>query len=82
MSAPAAAMTLLWCDHALGLNFKKALEQKEEAPKEVRALLAEREEKRKAGNFAAADEIRKKISAFGWHIRDTDTGPKLSQKEN
>jgi cysteinyl-tRNA synthetase len=80
--APSAASvlnTFFWFDHVLGLNLKKASEEKEVAPPEIVQLAREREAKRAAGDFAGADTLRKEIQTKGWQIKDTPKGPKPSR---
>jgi cysteinyl-tRNA synthetase len=48
-----------------------------EAPADVRELLDEREHARVARDFAAADELRERIRARGWEVRDNPDGPEL-----
>jgi hypothetical protein len=43
----------------------------------VQALLTERTAARARGEWAAADELRDRITADGWEIRDTPDGPEL-----
>jgi cyanophycinase-like exopeptidase len=49
-----------------------------EPPAEVLALARQREAARARGDWAAADDLRKRIVALGWQIRDTGAGPELS----
>ena len=44
---------------------------------EIMALVAERQEARKAKNFARADEIRDILRAKGLAVEDTPQGPKV-----
>jgi cysteinyl-tRNA synthetase len=48
-------------------------------PPEVDALLAKRAEARAAKNFAESDRLRDEIAAFGWIVKDTKEGQKLSK---
>jgi cysteinyl-tRNA synthetase len=48
------------------------------APDEVVALAAARQEARAAGDFARADELRARIEASGWAVRDTPSGFELA----
>ncbi|MGH2849906.1 MAG: CysS/YqeB C-terminal domain-containing protein, partial [Solirubrobacteraceae bacterium] len=41
---------------------------------EVERLIAEREAARAARDFAAADQLRARIEALGWLVRDTAGG--------
>jgi cysteinyl-tRNA synthetase len=43
---------------------------------EVEALIAEREEARRARNFARSDEIRQQLLAMGISLEDTRDGPR------
>jgi cysteinyl-tRNA synthetase len=44
------------------------------------AELAElREDARREKNWKRSDELRKRISALGWEVRDTKDGPKLTR---
>jgi GT2 family glycosyltransferase len=48
-----------------------------EVPDEVRALAAEREERRRAKDFAAADALRDLIARLGFSVIDGTDGPSL-----
>jgi cysteinyl-tRNA synthetase len=48
------------------------------APDEVVALAAARHEARAAGDYARADELRERIEAAGWSVRDTPEGFELT----
>jgi cysteinyl-tRNA synthetase len=48
-----------------------------EVPDDVRALAAERDERRKAKDFAAADELRDLIARLGFSVIDGPDGPSL-----
>jgi cysteinyl-tRNA synthetase len=52
-----------------------------EIPEEIRRLAAEREAKRKAHDFAAADELRDRIRDQGWEPVDTPRGTELQSIE-
>jgi cysteinyl-tRNA synthetase len=49
------------------------------APPEVARLANEREKARHEKNWEQSDELREKISAMGWEVRDTKDGPKLTR---
>jgi hypothetical protein len=49
-------------------------------PQEVRSLAAEREEARRAKDFAAADALRDRIRDAGYEVTDTATGPVLASR--
>ncbi len=59
------------------IDFEK---EKVDAPEEVVKLLEEREEARKAKDFAKSDELRDLIAGKGFLINDTPQGPKLRKK--
>ena len=46
-----------------------------EVPEEVRRLAAERDEKRKAKDFAAADALRNRMADLGFKVADSAEGP-------
>jgi hypothetical protein len=48
-----------------------------EVPDEVRALAAERDERRRAKDFAAADALRDRIARLGFSVIDGRDGPSL-----
>ena len=68
--------TLFEFDKVLGLGLKDAKPEKE-APEAVLKLVMEREEARKAKNFALADGIRRKIQELGWRVNDTANGSQV-----
>jgi cysteinyl-tRNA synthetase len=53
------------------------LAEEDEAPVEVHALAAGRQEARAAKDFARADELREEIEAAGWEVRDDPGGYRL-----
>ena len=44
---------------------------------EAQTLLAEREQARATKDFTRADEIRDRLAAMGWEVRDSAAGAKL-----
>jgi cysteinyl-tRNA synthetase len=52
----------------------------ESGDEEAEALLAEREEARTAKDFGRADEIRDRLAALGWEVRDGAEGARLVPK--
>ncbi|HEX2128987.1 MAG TPA: cysteine--tRNA ligase [Solirubrobacterales bacterium] len=50
------------------------------ADPEAEALLAERERARAERDFARADELRDRLAAMGWEVRDSADGPKLRRR--
>jgi len=51
----------------------------EALPPEVAQLKEERENARREKNWKRSDELRERISALGWQVRDTRDGPKLTR---
>jgi cysteinyl-tRNA synthetase len=49
-------------------------------PHEVAQLAEERENARREKNWKRSDELRDRISALGWEVRDTKDGPKLTRE--
>ncbi len=60
----------------LGLLSKK---QAEEFPKEALDLLEQRQQARKAKDFARADALRDSLKEMGYAVEDTANGPKLKR---
>src|SRR5881296_2931904 len=48
-------------------------------PQEVTQLADERENARRERNWKRSDELRERISALGWEVRDTKEGQKLAR---
>ena len=86
-STPAAlALMHEWRDHellrrALDVFGLAGLAHEEEAPSEVHALAAGRQEARAAKDFARADELRDQIEAAGWEVRDDSGGYRLVPRQ-
>ncbi len=86
-STPAAlALMHEWRDHellrrALDVFGLSGLAEQEEAPAEVHALAAGRQEARAAKDFARADELREQIEAAGWDVRDDSGGYRLVPRQ-
>jgi cysteinyl-tRNA synthetase len=82
-STPAAlALMHEWRDHellrrALDVFGLAGLAEQGEAPPDVHALAAGRQEARAARDFARADELREQIEAAGWDVRDDPGGYRL-----
>jgi cysteinyl-tRNA synthetase len=74
----AAAAWLGWWER---VNTTLALgEEETQVPAEVLALAKERELTRAAKDFRKSDELRDKIAALGWEVRDTAKGQKLTKR--
>jgi cysteinyl-tRNA synthetase len=61
----------------LGLESLLFADEADRADSEAEALLAEREHARAERDFARADELRDRLAALGWEVRDTPEGAKL-----
>ena len=74
----------LTMDKVFGLDLHKCdevvEEEKAEIPDEVIALVNERAEAKKNKNYALADEIRAKVDALGYAIKDTKEGAEIIKK--
>jgi cysteinyl-tRNA synthetase len=70
-----------WLDWWKRINTVLDLEKGNETavPPEVAHLANEREKARREKNWKRSDELREKISAIGWDVRDTKDGPKLTR---
>jgi cysteinyl-tRNA synthetase len=69
-----------WRDHdllrrALGIFGLASLADEVPPPADLVALAEERRDARSAGNYAAADALRDRISAAGWDVRDVAGEP-------
>ncbi len=76
---PGAPETLREMLELVGLDSLASAEQGADA--EAEALLAEREAARGAKDFERADEIRNRLAALGWEVRDSADGARLVRRE-
>jgi cysteinyl-tRNA synthetase len=69
-----------WLDWWKRINTVLDLETEADVavPHEVSQLAEERENARREKNWKRSDELRQRISALGWEVRDTKEGPKLT----
>jgi cysteinyl-tRNA synthetase len=69
--------TLKAFDEVLGLDLQERYAQasEEEIPQEIIRLSDEREQARRAKDFARADEIRRELDARGYEVRDRKGAP-------
>ena len=76
-SADALAMVSRWkqINSVLGIQPDAV-----EVPAEVLALLEQRQAARAAKDFAGSDNLRGKIAEFGWEVKDTKEGQKLTRR--
>ncbi len=68
----------LWADGFLGLDLDRAPE-KIEIPAEVLALVELRENARSNKEWQRSDELRNQIAELGWNVKDTKSGPEITQ---
>ena len=69
--------TILDFDKVLGLGFEFI--QKEKVPTEVIELLKQREKARKEKDFKMSDELRAKINALGFEVKDVPEGQRVNK---
>jgi cysteinyl-tRNA synthetase len=69
--------TVLDFDKVFGLGFENI--KAEKIPKEVKALVKEREQARQNKDFKKSDELRKEINSLGYEVKDTLEGQKISK---
>ncbi len=50
-------------------------------PPEVQSMVAERQAARQAKDWARADQLRQRIAALGWQVKDTPAGPAVQRSE-
>jgi cysteinyl-tRNA synthetase len=49
-------------------------------PAEITAIVQQRAQARLEKNWRASDELRDRIAAHGWEIRDTKEGQKVTRR--
>ena len=75
---PGARETLAELLPLLGLD--SLIDEDEEAPAEVLALVKEREKARGAKDFDRSDELRDELARMGWEVRDEAGGARLVRR--
>lgn len=75
---PDKKATLLDFDQVLGLGLANLAPTI--IPAEIKKLVEERELARKAGDFTKSDKLREQISALGFTVEDSPTGPKIKKE--
>lgn len=70
--------TILDFDRVLGLNLNEKVTI--EIPENVQNLIIERDMARADKNFTKSDELRQKIEDFGFEVKDTPEGTRVSPK--
>jgi cysteinyl-tRNA synthetase len=69
-------------DRVLGLDFDRLAREQWTPSQEVLDLLRQRDEARKAKDFAASDRIRDQLTAMGLEVMDTPEGMKVRPKRS
>jgi len=76
--------TLKAFDAVLGLNLGQSETTKtlslDSLPVEIQELVRGREQARLIKNWIKADELREKIEAHGYSVKDTESGPQITSK--
>ena len=73
------ALLTSW-DAVLGLDFERLAREQWTPSEEVLELLRQRDEARKAKDFAASDRIRDQLTAMGLEVMDTPEGTRVRPK--
>jgi cysteinyl-tRNA synthetase len=76
-----AALLSSW-DRVLGLDFDRLAREQWTPSQEVLDLLRQRDEARKAKDFAASDRIRDQLTAMGLEVMDAPEGTKVRPKRS
>lgn len=66
-------------DSVLSLGISEFKEKKVSIPKEIKALIKAREEARTLKQYEKADILRSRIEEFGFQIKDTEQGAKVTK---
>ena len=76
-----SASAIAWLNWWKRINTVLDLEAESDVaiPDEVAELAHQRENARREKNWKRSDELRERISALGWEVRDTKDGPKLTR---
>ncbi|MGV8141068.1 MAG: cysteine--tRNA ligase [Candidatus Woesearchaeota archaeon] len=72
-------LLLLDFDRVFGLGLDKIEHEDVIVPEEVMSVVRERERARRHKDFKKSDQLRDVIKMMGFHVDDTDTGPKLKR---
>ena len=64
-------------DAVLGLDLERLAREGFEVPRDVEALVAERDQARAQKDFGRSDEIRDRLTEMGWEVMDTDAGTRI-----
>jgi len=75
--AEEAYQLLLDFDQVLGLEIQEKASREIKVPPMVQQLIEKREEKRMAGKWLEADQLRERIQSLGYQLEDTSQGPRI-----
>ena len=64
------ALLASW-DQVLGLDLERLAREGFEVPADVQEMIDRRDAARRAGDFAASDDLRERLRALGWEVMDT-----------
>jgi cysteinyl-tRNA synthetase len=76
-----SASACAWLDWWKRINTVLDLEAETDGgiPDDVAHLAQQRDDARREKNWKRSDELRERISALGWEVRDTKDGPKITR---
>jgi cysteinyl-tRNA synthetase len=76
-----AASANVWLEWWKRINTVLDLEAETDGgiPDDVAHLAQQRDDARREKNWKRSDELRERISALGWEVRDTKDGPKITR---
>lgn len=74
-----AADEIVKLSNVLGVAAEGDMQKASDIPADVTELVEKRLEAKKAKNYALSDEIRDKITALGFQIKDTPQGPQVTK---
>ena len=72
-------LMLINFDLVFGLGLKDLQHEDVIVPEEVMSVVRERERARRSKDFKKSDQLRDVIKMMGFHVNDTDDGPKLKR---
>jgi cysteinyl-tRNA synthetase len=73
------ALLASW-DQVLGLDLDRLAREGFEVPEDVQSLVRERDEARRAKDYAGSDTIRDRLTQMGWEVMDTPEGTRVRPK--
>ena len=76
--SPQLAKVLIKFDNVLGLKLDK--EEKLELPNEIAEIIEERKKARDNKEWSKSDQLRNKLFALGYNVKDTKDGMQITKK--